>query len=593
MANESTLSAPMQAVRRLAGRRASAGRRPPSRFRSSSGRTSFVSGRSTRTGNLNGEADDGVPPPAGGLRGLEGRLVNAYWCVCEASAVALTAKPRNTGFARVFRQPPEIRFHSATDWVTRDSPEIANILHTCETLAVRASEILRGPTERIAMQWILATAGHMLGFVDASEGKRTRSETSASREEKAQRAREDRGLLPPRRREGRPARRTSPECCSASLWWQPRLVGARRGSSVVEGSTSWNETTTQNLMVSYSMGAVGALMSVMTRMSSSKVGVFTVDFEVGRGPLRSLGALPSVHRSDLRSRHLLRDEGRALPDPARRQQESIYLFAVVAFIAGFSERWVNVIFGRAQRSARHGRRAGRRRRSRQPRKGARVCRSCSIYCIVPPVVFEQIAKNGSKEQREWAIETVSRDNSLRVARIQNSLARGGGPIRADALAGSEPGQPKRTVYDAKNQEQVTGEVVRAEDGPAVRRRSRGRGFRRSRCDLQVLVRPLSARLDRRRRPPARRDRSLRRQVRQRLLGRSAHGLRRRRRGDVQPVHDRARHHRARAWRTESSRRRRTSITGSSRARSTSTWPTSSARSSSSSRTARAQSRRTG
>ena len=35
-----------------------------------------------------------------------------------------------------------------------------------------------------------------------------------------------------------------------------------------------------------------------------------------------------------------------LPDS---QQESIYLFAVVAFIAGFSERWVNVIFGRAQR----------------------------------------------------------------------------------------------------------------------------------------------------------------------------------------------------------------------------------------------------
>jgi Zn-dependent metalloprotease len=96
-----------------------------------------------------------------------------------------------------------------------------------------------------------------------------------------------------------------------------------------------------------------------------------------------------------------------------------------------------------------------------------MCRSCSIYCIVPPVVFEQIAKNGNAEQREWAIETVSRDHSLRVARIQNALLRGTGPIRADALASSDPGQPKRTVYDAKNLEQVTGEVVRAEGGPAV------------------------------------------------------------------------------------------------------------------------------
>ena len=96
-----------------------------------------------------------------------------------------------------------------------------------------------------------------------------------------------------------------------------------------------------------------------------------------------------------------------------------------------------------------------------------MCRSCSIYCIVPPVVFENIAKKGSAEQREWAIETVSRDHSLRAARIQNTLLRGAGPIRADALAGTDPGQPKRTVYDAKNQEQVTGEVVRAEGGPAI------------------------------------------------------------------------------------------------------------------------------
>ena len=96
-----------------------------------------------------------------------------------------------------------------------------------------------------------------------------------------------------------------------------------------------------------------------------------------------------------------------------------------------------------------------------------MCRSCSIYCIVPPVVFEQIAKNGNAEQREWAIDTVSRDHSLRAARLHNSLVKGAGPIRADALAAADPGKPKRTIYDAKNQEQVTGEVVRAEDGPAV------------------------------------------------------------------------------------------------------------------------------
>ena len=94
-----------------------------------------------------------------------------------------------------------------------------------------------------------------------------------------------------------------------------------------------------------------------------------------------------------------------------------------------------------------------------------MCNSCSIYCIVPPVVFEEIAKNGNDEQRRWAIETVSRDHSLRAARLHNSLVNREGQIRADALAAADPGKPKRTIYDAGGKEQVTGEVVRAEGGP--------------------------------------------------------------------------------------------------------------------------------
>ena len=84
---------------------------------------------------------------------------------------------------------------------------------------------------------------------------------------------------------------------------------------------------------------------------------------------------------------------------------------------------------------------------------------------MPPVVFERIARNGTDEQRNWALETVERDHLLRAARIQNALLRGTGVIRADALAATDPGQKKRTIYDAKNKEQVTGEVVRAEGGP--------------------------------------------------------------------------------------------------------------------------------
>ena len=345
MANESTLPAPIQAIRRLAGRRAAAEPQVAVSFPELVW-AHFIRQREVHdTGTLNGEADEEYRRRLAAFEASEGRLVNAYWCVCEASAVALTAKPRG-GFARLFRLSPEIRFHSATDWVTRDSPEIANILHTCETLAVRAGEILRGPTERIAMQWILATAGHLLGFADESEGKRTRSETARLVRRKRNELEKIEAYY---HRAG--------EKVGRLVYFTGMLLGLAlvAATAVGAGGLVWwwtgidfMDQDTQNIMVSWALGAVGALMSVMTRMSSSKVGVFTVDFEVGRGPLRSLGAFrPFIGAtSALVIFFAMKSElFQVLP----AQKESIYLFAVVAFIAGFSERWVNVIFGRAQR----------------------------------------------------------------------------------------------------------------------------------------------------------------------------------------------------------------------------------------------------
>ncbi len=42
----------------------------------------------------------------------------------------------------MWRSRPNIRFHAATDWATRDAQEIGHALHTTETLAIRVSEVL-------------------------------------------------------------------------------------------------------------------------------------------------------------------------------------------------------------------------------------------------------------------------------------------------------------------------------------------------------------------------------------------------------------------------------------------------------------------
>jgi hypothetical protein len=335
VANASTLTAPIAAVRRRFGR-----------ARAAPGDCSFpelvwahhIRQRELHeTGRMHGEAEDEFRRRVTAFQQAEGRLVNAYWCTTEASGVALTEKRNLRG--------REMRFHAATDWVARDSPEIANVLHACETLAVRVREVLGGASERIALQWILATAGHLLGFVDQESPRSLRDTTRMVSRKRNELARIEDYYHRAGEKVGRIVYFTGMVIgvlfvgavgfgIIEVLWWQTEI---NKGDQV-----------TQNLAASYTMGALGAVMSVMTRMASSKEGTFNIDFEVGRSSLRSLGALrPCIGALSALVVYFAM-EGK-LVQVLPEQQDSIYVFAVVSFVAGFSERWANVIFGRAQR----------------------------------------------------------------------------------------------------------------------------------------------------------------------------------------------------------------------------------------------------
>lgn len=82
----------------------------------------------------------------------------------------------------------------------------------------------------------------------------------------------------------------------------------------------------------------------------------------------------------------------------------------------------------------------------------------SIFCILPPHVLDQIARNGSKLQREWALDTLHVDNTLRAMRL-NAIA----PQRA--LGGGTPGQVQRAIYTANSTTTLPGNLVRAEGQP--------------------------------------------------------------------------------------------------------------------------------
>ena len=99
-----------------------------------------------------------------------GQIKNAYWSVRDASAVAFSVKKRRRT-VRVWGHEHIPRFHRVTDWATRDEPQVAKALDDCESLAVRVEEILRGPSELIALRRINAVASQLLGYVDREWGR--------------------------------------------------------------------------------------------------------------------------------------------------------------------------------------------------------------------------------------------------------------------------------------------------------------------------------------------------------------------------------------------------------------------------------------
>ncbi len=274
-----------------------------------------------------------------------GRIVNAYWCTDQASAAALTAKPGRR-VLRLWHAHPTLRLHAVTDWSTEDAPEIAGLLHLCETLAVRVGEVLRGTSERIALGWILAAVSYLLGFVDST--KRRRPERLTKEAVRATLAELSRIEAYYDRAGGKVARILYAEGMLAGLAVLAAAVAA--GAAVVDrlAGLDLHSTVTQTVLLTLGMGAAGALVSVMSRMASGREGSFNLDYEVGRPLLRFLGGVrPFVGALFALALYLALLGNLLQVEPPSGHKTAFY--AALAFVAGFSERSAKVLLGGAER----------------------------------------------------------------------------------------------------------------------------------------------------------------------------------------------------------------------------------------------------
>ena len=287
---------------------------------------------------------------------FEGEITHIYWTSRCASAVALTVKRRGRFAQWVLDDDAVIRLHRVTDWL---EPEyrIAELLHHCDTLAIKVSQVLRGTSERIAMQWIYAVQSHLVAYLERSDHARSENGAHTSPTKK----KELNAVLRSQARELIQIEKyysQAAEKASRIVYFWGMMVGAvlsgliGLGIAAILQNGGWfdepHTLSTQTFIICYAAGGLGAIVSVLMRMSSNRFGV---DYEVGRATVRRLGsfrpfigavfgmALYFLFQSELLHTSVPDDPG-----------TSFFFFGILAFLAGFNERFTNVLLGKAEKT---------------------------------------------------------------------------------------------------------------------------------------------------------------------------------------------------------------------------------------------------
>jgi hypothetical protein len=280
------------------------------------------------------------------FQSLEGELRYVYWATRRPSAVALTVKRRGRILSFLLDNDTVIRLHRATDWLARER-RIADLMHHCDTLAIKASEVLRGTSERIAMQWIYTVESHALGFVERTQGRASEKEIAALVDSQQQE------LIQIERYYARAG-----EKAGRIIYFWGMMAGVFVDGLVavalagVLWSTGWfahrHAQGMEDFFICYVSGGLGAIVSVLMRMSSNN---FRVDYEVGRSTIRRLGSFrPFIGAIFGVAVYFLIRSGIPRVQLPASEAQALFFFAVVAFLAGFNERWTNVLFGQAERT---------------------------------------------------------------------------------------------------------------------------------------------------------------------------------------------------------------------------------------------------
>lgn len=290
------------------------------------------------------------------LRAFEsrhGQIDDAYWCLDCASGAAITINTMRSALGI----RPRYRFHRVTAWATQPDARVARLLNASDELGVRVSQVLRGTSARVCMGLVMNSSKNLLALVDAPSQPSDPAARNAI-------LKEQEGNLKATEREYRLMATRQAQLVyvagaiagaivltvlvlfvlwlislRTSLHWLPSDAKPKGGQSSGVQSSGVQSTVSLSLLYLCAIaGGLGAIVSLIARINTNSC---TVDYEAGRGVTFTLGALrpalgavfgiaiyAAVFSGVLELFNIPKDEAK-----------QFYFFLVIAFLAGFSERW--------------------------------------------------------------------------------------------------------------------------------------------------------------------------------------------------------------------------------------------------------------
>ncbi len=256
----------------------------------------------------------------------------------EPSGVALTHKKVPFLLSPIIDDGRQ--FHRSTDWVTRHSPPLADVLFDCENLAIRISEVLRYTSESVGLKRIMAVASHVLGVIDRDEGEVDDVEATRIAAE------ENHELGDIRNYYRRAGARIGLTVYTQGMIVGVLLVGLLLAFAVVAirlwSSVHWDIYDTR-IVVSVAAGALGAFVSVLQRISSDR-SKFSVHYDLGKRTLYMLGSYRPVLGAVFGVfTYFVLASGILQTRSPGDDRTALYYYGSLAFVAGFNERFTQVL----------------------------------------------------------------------------------------------------------------------------------------------------------------------------------------------------------------------------------------------------------